>query len=107
MRVARGSCGGTYAGDNALAEAGASVEPVVVLEFVDLDALSFARRRRSDVCHNRRRRVDTLRLGRVPSGGRRAVAIVCAMCSGQLAVDGAEVGGGRLGRLRVVLADDD
>lgn len=60
----------TYIGDDALAEARASVEPVIVLELVDFDALSFARRWRADVCHNRRRRVYTLRLGQLPSGAR-------------------------------------
>ena len=74
--------GKTYACYDALAEASASIEPVIVLELVYLDALSFTRRWRSDVCHSRRRRVDTLRLGRVPSGGRRSVAIVCAVWRG-------------------------
>lgn len=62
MVVGRGE-GSTYACYDALAEASASVEPVIVLELVDFDALSFARRWRRDVCHNRRRRVDSLRLG--------------------------------------------
>ena len=49
--------GKTYVGYYALAETGAAVEPVIILELVDFDALSFARRWRSDVCHNRRGRV--------------------------------------------------
>lgn len=55
--------GETYICYNALAEAGASVEPVIVLEFVDFDALPFARRWWCDGCHSRGRRVDSLRLG--------------------------------------------
>ena len=55
--------GKTYICYDALAEAGASVEPVIVLELVDFDALSFARRWWCDVCHNRLGRVDSLRLG--------------------------------------------
>jgi hypothetical protein len=69
---------------HALAEACPSVEPVVVLELIDLDALSLTRWWRTAVrCHYRRRRVDTLRLGQTPSGARRAIAIVCAgSCEG-------------------------
>lgn len=46
--------GGTYACHDAAAEAGAAVEPVIVLELVDFDALSIVGRRRQS--HTRRRR---------------------------------------------------
>jgi hypothetical protein len=106
-----GGWGPTYACYHALAEAGAAVEPVIVLELVDFDALPFAGRRRSYVCHNRRRRADTLRLGRAPSGAKRAIAMACAVRCGQLAerlaMSGVGVGVGDRDVACVVLADDE
>jgi hypothetical protein len=51
-----------YVQDNASAEAGASVEPVIVLELVDLDALAIVGRWRYQ-CHSTGGALPTLRPG--------------------------------------------
>jgi hypothetical protein len=61
-RISRGGWRETYTHDNAPAEAGAPVEPVIVLELVDFDALAIVGRWRYQ-CHNRSEGLHALRPG--------------------------------------------
>lgn len=102
--VARGRK--TYICYNALAEAGASVEPVIVLELVDFDALPFARRWWCDGCHSRGRRVDSLRLGQRTLRRDGALSRWLAQEGGGVSAMGGDGGGGRRGVVvDAVLAD--
>jgi hypothetical protein len=64
----------TYVHHNALAEAGASVEPVIVLELVDLDALAIVGRWRYQGHSPREGSAGTRAATDVPSAARNAVA---------------------------------
>ena len=108
----------TYVHHNALAEAGASVEPVIVLELVDLDALAIVGRWRYQGHSPREGSAGTRAATDVPSAARNAVAtgraglgraarvvprarwwsgVVCDVRAGQMTIRRLGVGG-RQGR---------
>jgi hypothetical protein len=72
-------CKETYTNDKASAETGAPVEPVIVLELVDLDALAIVGRWRYQ-CHSLRYRFGrTPARANTPSRVWRAIAMPCAV----------------------------
>ena len=112
----------TYVHHNALAEAGASVEPVIVLELVDLDALAIVGRWRYQGHSPREGSAGTRAATDVPSAARNAVAtgraglgraarvvprarwgsgVVCDVRAGQMTIRrlGVGVGGRQMRRL--------
>lgn len=92
--------GRTHLGPRGGAKAGASVEPVIVAEFVDLDTPPIGRLMRHLVCHHRRRRLGPAVGSNAIVKGEEVGRDVEVLLEGEFGIGGAEEGKRRHGGRR-------